>query len=310
MTLSILKIVFPADRRGESLTVKNVHVERGDLISKGQILVTLSDGTKAKYGEADDRVIGFVEMKIGQAVQHDDRIAQAMPLPEYEQERKHAQEMYEHWKDRKDRPAGDLRSILMPEVKRRTPELISGKELPSYFPKALPFLGSVETPRAQPAEKPLHTPTAIDCNGSIFISYRRDDSEDVCGRIYDQLVARFGWNRIFKDVDSIPFGVDFRKHLHQSVGECSALIAVMGRNWLSDRLMSEDDFVRIEIEAALQRDIPVIPVLVRHARMPNERELPESLRPLVFRNAANVRPDPDFHNDIDRLVRSLRGTIN
>jgi hypothetical protein len=45
---------------------------------------------------------------------------------------------------------------------------------------------------------------------SIFISYRRDDSADVAGRIYDRLVDSFGEDLVFKDVDNIPFGMDFK----------------------------------------------------------------------------------------------------
>jgi formylglycine-generating enzyme required for sulfatase activity len=137
----------------------------------------------------------------------------------------------------------------------------------------------------------------------VFISYRRDDSADVAGRIYDRLIARFGTGNVFKDVDSIPLGIDFRQHLTR---------AVIGRDWLritneagQRRLDDPRDFVRIEIEAALQRDIPVIPLLVQRASMPAEEELPESLRGLAYRNGIAVRADPDFHRDMDRLIGQM-----
>jgi hypothetical protein len=101
--------------------------------------------------------------------------------------------------------------------------------------------------------------------GSIFISYRRDDTADVAGRIYDRLAQHFGADSVFKDVDSIPLGVDFRKQLSESVGRCGILLAIIGRQWLTitdesgrRRLDNPRDFVRIEIEAALQRNIPII----------------------------------------------------
>jgi TIR domain len=149
---------------------------------------------------------------------------------------------------------------------------------------------------------------------AIFISYRREDTSDVTGRIYDRLVQHFGKPSVFKDVDSIPLGVDFRKHLGDSVGRCDVLLTIIGRQWLAAelsqrRLNNERDFVRIEIEAALQRNIPVVPVLVQAASMPNQEDLPETLRPLVDRNGIAVRPDPDFHEDMNRLIRGIEGHL-
>lgn len=146
--------------------------------------------------------------------------------------------------------------------------------------------------------------------GSVFISYRRGDAGDVVGRIYDRLVDRFGKPHVFKDVDSIPLGVDFRKHLADSVGECRVFLAIISRGWLQQtdgerRIDQPNDFVRIEMEAALQRKIPVIPVLVQGAALPNEQDLPASLRELAYRNAAVVRADPDFNADIVRLMDGI-----
>lgn len=147
---------------------------------------------------------------------------------------------------------------------------------------------------------------------TIFISYRRQDSSDVTGRIYDRLVQQFGREAIFKDVDSIPPGADFRGVLDKAVGQCNLLLAVIGGQWLSAqnesgarRLDDPRDFVRIEIESAMQRDIPVIPLLVQGAGMPGENDLPQSLQALVYRNAIPIRPDPDFHHDIDRLIKGI-----
>jgi Tol biopolymer transport system component len=151
----------------------------------------------------------------------------------------------------------------------------------------------------------------------IFISYRRSDNPDATGRIYDRLVAGFGKARVFKDVDSIPLGQDFRGHLSGIVGECGVVLAIIGPSWLDvrnkdaqRRLDDPDDFVRIELEAALARDIPVVPVLVGHAPIPGASELPASLAPMAFRQSIEVRPDPDFHNDATRLVAALRGILD
>ena len=78
----------------------------------------------------------------------------------------------------------------------------------------------------------------------------------------------------------------------------------------SRRIDDPNDYVHIEIRAALERDIPVIPVLVERANMPQDKDLPEPLRPLAFRNAISVRPDPDFHNDMHRLCHALSGVVH
>ncbi len=95
--------------------------------------------------------------------------------------------------------------------------------------------------------------------GHIFISYRRSDSADIAGRIYDRLTGRFGRNPIFKDVDSIPLGLDFKEFLDAKVSECSVLLAIIGDRWLEAidelgerRLNDPADFVRIEIEFAMK----------------------------------------------------------
>lgn len=152
--------------------------------------------------------------------------------------------------------------------------------------------------------------------GRIFISYRRSDSADITGRIYDCLVAEFGRDLIFKDVDSIPLGIDFREYLDRKVSECRVALAIIGDHWLDARDQSgnrrlEDpaDFVRLEIASALARGIPVIPLLVRGAGMPAEKSLPPDLRKLVYKNGIPIRPDPDFHRDMDRLMAALNKYI-
>src|SRR5215813_926180 len=167
----------------------------------------------------------------------------------------------------------------------------------------------------------VHTPAlnkspASNSNGApaIFICYRRDDAGDVTGRIYDRLVQHFGRHSVFKDVDNIPLGVDFRQHLGDAVGRCDVVLAVIGRQWLirdGVRRHLEDmrDFVRLELEAALERNIPVVPVLVQGASAPQPEDLPQPLRPLVYRNGIPVRADPDFHPDMDKLIKGIEGYL-
>ncbi len=88
---------------------------------------------------------------------------------------------------------------------------------------------------------------------------------------------------------------------------------MIGDRWLDakgpegkSRLFDPRDYVKIEIESALKRDIPVVPMLVRGAQMPDEAVIPDTIKPLVFRNGLPIRPDPDFHNDMDRLIDGLK----
>jgi tetratricopeptide (TPR) repeat protein len=147
----------------------------------------------------------------------------------------------------------------------------------------------------------------------IFISYRRDDAAYVTGHINDMLRKAFGDDAVFTDVDNIALGVDFRAVLDETVSQCQVLLAVIGSEWLTVRdqegqlrLQDPADFVRIEIESALKRNIPVIPLLVAGAKMPAEEELPESLRALAFRNGIQIRPAPDFGVDMARLIKNLQ----
>ncbi|MBL8154175.1 MAG: SUMF1/EgtB/PvdO family nonheme iron enzyme [Anaerolineae bacterium] len=152
----------------------------------------------------------------------------------------------------------------------------------------------------------------------IFISYRRADSRKDAGRIYDRLVEAFGKPNVFKDVDDIPMGRDFRGVLREAVAQCDVQLVIIGKSWLTitdekgqRRLDNPGDFVRIEVETALQRDhCLVIPVLVDNASMPGADELPLELRELAFKNATPVRDDPDFHNDVTKIIRSLGGTAS
>jgi hypothetical protein len=147
-------------------------------------------------------------------------------------------------------------------------------------------------------------------NKSLFINYRREDSENVVGRMYDRLAEEFGKGSVFKDVEDILPGVDFRRVLEYEVSCTDVMLVVIGPDWINRknkrRLHDPNDFVRFEIETALERGIPVIPVLVRRrSRLPQRQHLPASLRDLVYRNAVEIRPDPDFHHDMRRLIQGI-----
>jgi hypothetical protein len=152
-------------------------------------------------------------------------------------------------------------------------------------------------------------------SGRIFLSYRREESAYPTAWLYDRLADRFGDGQVFKDVDSIELGDDFVEVITTAVGSCDVLLAVVGPRWLDAtdedgrrRLDDPDDFVRLEIDAALARNVRVIPILVDDARMPRATDLPPSLVRLVRRQALELSPNR-FQLDTSRLLRVLEKTL-
>ncbi|MFT3749218.1 MAG: toll/interleukin-1 receptor domain-containing protein [Agriterribacter sp.] len=144
---------------------------------------------------------------------------------------------------------------------------------------------------------------------NVFISYRRSDSQDITDRIYDYLVQAFGKDVIFKDVDNIDLGENFKNRIFSTIKNSSALIVIIGKDWLNavdekgyPRLNHNDDYVRIEIETAIANGIPVLPILVKNGTMPDRNFLPLSLQSICDINALNIRPDPDFRGDMNKLI--------
>lgn len=152
-------------------------------------------------------------------------------------------------------------------------------------------------------------------NYPVFISYRREDSPGHAGRMYDRLRNRFGTDSVFWDIELEP-GSDFVQAIEDAVGSCEVLVAVIGRFWIDAkdtdgrrRLENPEDFVRLEIETALRRNVLVIPVLVFGATMPRSAELPEGLlRNLARKNALEIS-DRRFDDDVDRLMRILEKVL-
>lgn len=145
----------------------------------------------------------------------------------------------------------------------------------------------------------------------LFISYRRDDSQYQADRLHLALQRAIPKKNIFIDIDGIPAGVDFVKNISDQVGQCDILLALIGPDWLQAldgqgrrRLDNPEDFVRVEIAAALNRGIPVAPILLDDARMPHVDELPPDLAGLTRRNAVEVRRT-SFDADAQRLMQKL-----
>ncbi|HEY4278964.1 MAG TPA: toll/interleukin-1 receptor domain-containing protein [Conexibacter sp.] len=151
----------------------------------------------------------------------------------------------------------------------------------------------------------------------IFVSYRRADAPDVAGRLVDGLVARFGRNQVFVDVDSIEGGADFEKRIDRALGTCHAFLAVIGRRWITiededgrRRLDNPEDWVRSELVRALEApDVEVLPVLINGAKMPGTDRLPAPLRPLVKQQAIELT-SKHWRADVERLHERLEGSVN
>ncbi len=149
---------------------------------------------------------------------------------------------------------------------------------------------------------------------NIFINYRREDTAGYAGRLFDRLSQHFP-GRLFMDIDTIEPGVDFAEVIDQAVSCCEVLIVMIGREWLNitdaagrRRLENPADFVRLEVAAALERDIRVIPVLVEGASMPQPEQLPPDLAKLARRNALELS-DGRWAFDVDRLIQTIERVL-
>jgi hypothetical protein len=190
-------------------------------------------------------------------------------------------------------------------------------ELNSYSPSNDPTMLNLFSAfrKSKVVEAKTQSPASTRSPGAsprIFISYRRADSAPYAGRIFDRLSGKYGSGNVFMDIDAIPLGSDFGQVVINELRQCDALFAIIGHDWLGRRdsyqkarIDDPNDFVRMELEAALQLRIPIIPVLVGGATMPSSKDLPRSLAELASRNAATVDEGMDFHRDMDRLITAV-----
>jgi hypothetical protein len=170
-----------------------------------------------------------------------------------------------------------------------------------------------------PAARPRPSPgtgreQAPPARQGIFISYRHDDTALAAGLLADRLRRRLDRGKVFRDFDSTEPGVDFRKAIGDALESCAVALVLIGPTWIrvtddqgGRRLDDPSDFVRVEIETALERDVRVIPVLVGGASMPRADALPHSLAELVYRQAAPLRNEPvaQFELDLEQLVDAV-----
>jgi hypothetical protein len=153
-------------------------------------------------------------------------------------------------------------------------------------------------------------PPAAPHTGRIFVAYRRSDSRHITGRIYDRLAEHFGPERVLRDVDSFPLGVDFRESAAGAISSCSVALVVIGSRFLEReadgrRIDVDTEHLRIELRSILDTGIPLIPVLVDGAAVPERDDLPEDVSSIAYRNGVEIREDPYFRDDVQRLIAGV-----
>jgi hypothetical protein len=140
----------------------------------------------------------------------------------------------------------------------------------------------------------------------IFISYRRSDTQGYAGWLNQILEEQFGRSNVFRDLDSIAPGEHFPTKVARTIATCTDVLVLIGPAWLGvgpggSRLADPDDWVRIELEAAIRRGLRLVPLLIGDARLPRREELPPSLHPLCDRQAFELR-DTHFAEDVRSVI--------
>ncbi|MBA3823621.1 MAG: toll/interleukin-1 receptor domain-containing protein [Ktedonobacterales bacterium] len=146
----------------------------------------------------------------------------------------------------------------------------------------------------------------------VFLSYRRQETEDLCGRIFDRLSKDYGQKQIFRDLNSIPLGVDFKGYLQKVINQCAVMLVLIGMEWIAikdesgiRRLDDPNDFVRFEVEIGINCHIPIIPLFAHGAVMPKLQELPSTIQQLAYFNGISIHSDPYFHSNVDMVVQRI-----
>jgi hypothetical protein len=182
------------------------------------------------------------------------------------------------------------------------------------FVDSIKHWAAITLPREHITFESNKRPTPEPRGSKVFISYRRLDTGQIAGRVYDRLLREVPQEEIFFDVDTIPIGADFKEHISNAVNSSAVLLVLVGEKWLMPswkrslwRLGSKqkEDFVQLEIEAALDLGVPIVPLLVDSGAMPHVEDLPNSIVEFVLLNAATLRSGRDFHKDMDRVVERI-----
>ena len=141
----------------------------------------------------------------------------------------------------------------------------------------------------------------------IFISYRRSDTPGHAGWLHHILEEHYGRSSVFRDLDSIEPGQHFPTRVAQTIATCTDVFALIGQTWLvrgssgRARLFEPDDWVRLELETAMQRDLRIVPLLIGNAVVPPPQALPASLVGIAERQSYGLR-DAHFAEDVRNVI--------
>lgn len=160
-----------------------------------------------------------------------------------------------------------------------------------------------------PMPGPSSETAALPDRGSprLFICYRRSDSIDAAGRLYDAVAHAFGRDAVFMDLvgEVDPHAPD---QVALALSQCRAVLVLIGPTWLAGtdrhgtrKLEDPADHVRVEVATALRLGLPVIPILLPTASMPRSTDLTEDIHALAHRNAFSLSADR-WHADVERLI--------
>jgi hypothetical protein len=144
----------------------------------------------------------------------------------------------------------------------------------------------------------------------IFISYRRSDTQGYAGWLHQILEERYGRSNVFRDANSLDPGQHFPTQIARTIASCTDVFVLIGPSWLepgptgAPRLFEPDDWVRLELETALQRGLRVLPLLIGDVAMPTHRALPDGLRAIADRHAFRLR-DSHFAEDVRDAVARI-----
>jgi formylglycine-generating enzyme required for sulfatase activity len=150
----------------------------------------------------------------------------------------------------------------------------------------------------------------------IFISYRIADTLSQAGRLHQSLETYFGAGTAFYDKNSLKPGMKWPKELEEKVKQAKVVLMLYGNGdkWLGvkefglRRIDDPSDWVRREIETAIEGHKLLIPVLLQNAQLPPKGALPPSLHPLLDCQKREIR-EAEWGNDLMPLLQEIEKLV-
>jgi TIR domain len=146
----------------------------------------------------------------------------------------------------------------------------------------------------------------------VFLSYRRGDSSAYAGWLHSVLLGRHGIDHVFRDLDAINPGDDWQRRLYDDLKQADLMVVLIGPHWVGadgrTTLATEEDWVHREVRAAIDRDLPLFPVLVGGAVPPRREQLPHDITSLLNFQAVSLRDDR-FDEDATDLARRFAARL-